>query len=83
MMPGLPSQTINKNLVEDPSKTEEKEGTDREEEEEDKVPLPTPRKRRLNFKIPLLGGQRRDQRERQSAMATARRLFKDHKDVRG
>ena len=83
MMPGLPSQDQDKTTEEVSSKKEKKDDTDREEEEEDGVPLPTPRKRRLNFKIPLLGGQSRDARERQSAMAISRRLFKDHKEVKG
>lgn len=53
-----------------------------EEEEEEKPTLPTPRKRLLNFKIPLLGGQRRDQQKQQSVVAR-RRLFKGDRGDRG
>ena len=95
-MPGLKALDVHKEGAEsavkekkdraenDEEEEEEEEEMEEEEEEEERLPLPTPRKRRLNFKIPLLGGQRRDQQQRQSVVATSmRRLFKDEQGTKG
>ena len=78
MMPGMKEETSAEVRIDG--------GVDRmegESEEDEEIPtLPTPRKRLLNFKIPLLGGQRRDQQKQMSVVAR-RRLFTDDSENRG
>ena len=50
--------------------------------EDDKPSFSIPRKRLMNFKIPLLGGQRRDQQLQQSVVAR-RRVVKGDRGERG